>query len=59
MIGQYSNEEMTLMISQQRCISSVLAYIMGNVSLVIGKTVNFYRREEDRSWTNYDCKTIS
>jgi hypothetical protein len=59
MIGQYSNEEMNYMIEAQHCISNVLAYIEGRVSLLIESTINDYRREKDGSWTNHNCRTIS
>jgi len=54
MIGQYTNDEMMAM---DRIISSVRILTRGFIIRKVSKTVNFYRRESDGSWTNYDCKT--
>lgn len=58
MIGQYTQDEINTKIELACNISDVKDYINGLVILVVGRTKNYYRREQDGSWTNYDCKTI-
>lgn len=56
MIGQYSDKEMMLMIDA--CISSAKSLVEGKIVRQVGHTYNYYSREKDGSWTNYDCKTV-
>jgi len=55
MIGQYTEQEFYRMydsaIFKKINLSSGLAWIQK------GKTTNYYRKEEDGSWTNYNCMT--
>jgi len=54
MIGQYTEEEL---FSMKGIISSAQLLYQGKVVRLIGKTYNYYIRESDGSWTNYDCRT--
>lgn len=38
-------------------ISSVEDQYNGKIVRRVGKTVNYYSKNEDGTWTNYDCKT--
>ena len=54
MIGQYTEQEFFEMFDRQGFGKSInltngLAYITK------GKTTNYYKREADGSWTNYNC----
>lgn len=54
MIGQYTEEEMFEMTS----IHDTIDLKRGLILRVRGNTHNYYQRESDGSWTNYDCKTV-
>lgn len=54
-IGMYSNEEM---LSMDNIISSVASMKNGLIVRKIGSTVNYYKKEMDGSWTNYNCRTV-
>lgn len=58
MIGQISDAEMKRQI-MHGSQNSTKGYIQGRICLKRGYTYNYYRRESDNSWTNYDCKTKS
>ena len=56
MIGQYTEDE----IKKMRIISTVKQYQHGKCIAEYGKhTLNYYCKECDGSWTNYNCKTTS
>jgi len=55
MIGQYTKDEL---ISMGHIISTLKQeHKDGIIIRQIGNTVNYYRKESDDSYTNYDCKT--
>lgn len=56
-IGQYSEDEFKAMISEAGQFRSNLHYSEGTATITYGNTTNYYIQHEDRSWTNYDCKT--
>ncbi len=58
MIGMYTEEEMNQKILRSSCLITAKDYLGGNVVIRIGCANNYYRRELDDSWTNYDCKTV-
>lgn len=54
MIGQFTEKEI-----MQKCPECNLKSFMDGILVrKRGKTVNYYRREIDGSWTNYDCRTV-
>lgn len=56
MIGQYTEKELADM---GGIISSVEEMVNeGKIVRLVSRTVNYYRREPDGSWTNYHCRTI-
>lgn len=56
MIGQYSDEEFREMYNKS-CFNS--GYSKGNAVVRYGKyTYNYYIQHSDKSWTNYNCRTI-
>ena len=55
MKGQYSNEEMLRM---KNIISSVRDLTNGLIVRHVGRTINYYCKHDDGSWTNYNCKTV-
>ena len=54
MIGQYTHKEM---VSMKGIVSSVYQLEQGLIVRKRGHTYNYYRKESDGSWTNYDCRT--
>lgn len=56
MIGQYELEDLLHNIPGT-IISGVKELIDGEITIKLGNTINYYKREYDGSWTNYDCKT--
>lgn len=57
MIGQYTDEEIQAKINRGTAVLAS-SYINGHVVIRTGSTNNYYRRNYDGSWTNYDCKTV-
>jgi hypothetical protein len=55
MKGQYTEEEL---INKGNFISSIKEFKEGYVVRLVGRTMNYYRKESDGSWTNYHCRTI-
>lgn len=53
MIGQYTEAEMLSMSGLH-----MDKFQEGLILRVIGSTYNYYRKESDGSWTNYNCKTV-
>jgi len=58
MIGQYTEEEIKIKIRKGTIISSINDYFKGYLIIKKGHTVNYYKREKDKSWKNYNCKTV-
>lgn len=56
MIGQYTLNY--LLNKPGRIISSARDLTRGKIIILLSRTVNYYKKEADGSWTNYDCKTI-
>ncbi len=56
MIGQYTEDELFAM---KGIISSAKLMYEGKVVRFVGKTYNYYKKEVDGSWTNYNCGTSS
>ena len=40
-------------------ISSVEQFLNGKIVRKVGNTINDYRLNEDSTWDNYDCRTVS
>ena len=55
MIGMYTEDELFAM---KGIVSSAKMMYDGYVVRKIGSTYNYYRKESDGSWTNYNCKTV-
>ena len=53
--GMYTHDEMMKM---GNIISSVENLNRGLIIRKVGKTVNYYSRHSDGSWTNYNCRTV-
>ena len=56
MIGQYSEKEVLNMSGR---VSSINLFLKGKIIRKVGLTINYYRKERDGSWTNYNCRTVS
>jgi hypothetical protein len=58
MIGQISDNEFKVLYDKAGQFRRGMNYSQGTAWLMYGKsTINFYIQHEDKSWTNYDCKT--
>ena len=55
MKGQYTEEELANM---GDFISSIKQFKNGYAVRLVSRTMNYYRKESDSSWTNYHCRTI-
>lgn len=55
MIGQYTQNEL---LNMDGIVSSVKAFDNGLLIRQNGITINYYRKENDGTWTNYNCRTI-
>jgi hypothetical protein len=55
MIGQFTEAEFFEKYDRAQYKGGKLSD--GLVWLRFGATINYYRRESDGSWTNYDCRT--
>lgn len=54
MIGQYTLDEL---LEKGHFVSSSKQQKEGLIVRRVGATTNYYCRESDGSWTNYDCKS--
>ncbi|GAG12817.1 unnamed protein product [marine sediment metagenome] len=58
MIGQYTEQEIKTKIQKGVMLNSVDDFINGYIQIKIGYTINYYKKEQDGSWTNYNCRTV-
>jgi len=56
MIGTYTRDEMRAKANKHHVTTG--NWDRGRFTITIGQTKNYYRREHDGSWSNYDCRTI-
>lgn len=51
-IGQISHEQFAIQ------YPDATIKVDGTATTIRGSTVNYWRQHEDRSWTNYNCRTV-
>ena len=59
MIGLYTEEEIHGLTHRGGIISSAADFIDGKLTRIVNRTITYYRREVDGSWTNYKCRQSS